>query len=452
MGFALDHGWVTGGGCAVHKAFYPLRKCLIGLRKLRDWARRSVPNHQSIVKGEFLKKRRGLRMRKVLPCAARNILQVRRIGIWTLSMVLVAALCLTGCHGGEAGPGFGGHGPVPVLVAQAIRKTVAQRIHAIGRVEAYSTVEIKSQISGQVTKVHFKEGQEVNKGDLLFTIDPRPFEAALNQALADLNRDKAQKIQLANDFNRYETLLKEGVGSRQQYDEARSKYEAIAATVAADEANVQTARLNLEYTSITSPIDGRTGNLILHAGNIVKANADTAMVVLNQVKPVYVDFALPEQQLAIVRNNMKAQPLAVEVIAPSDKTDVRGKLSFVDNSVDATTGTIQLKGLFDNQDQKLWPGQFVDTYLTLSELPNAVLVPSQAVQTGADGSYVFVIDPKMKAAIRKVAVGETIEGDTVIESGLRGGETVVTDGQLRLIPGGKVMIKKADGATQRAAS
>ncbi len=369
-----------------------------------------------------------------------------------LSMALIASLWLIGCHGGQAGPGFGGHGPVPVLVAKAIRKTVAQRIHAIGRVEAYSTVEIKSQISGQVTQVHFKEGQDVSKGALLFTIDPRPFEAALNQALADLNRDKAQRIQLANDFSRYETLLKEGVGSRQQYDEARSKYEAIAATVAADEANVQTARLNLEYTSITSPIDGRTGNLILHEGNIVKANADTAMVVINQVKPVYVDFALPEQQLAIVRNNMGSHPLAVEVVAPSDKTDVRGKLSFVDNAVDANTGTIQLKGLFDNQDQKLWPGQFVDTYLTLSELPNAVLVPSQAVQTGAEGSYVFVIDPKMKAAIRKVAVGDTIEGDTVIESGLRGGETVVTDGQLRLIPGGKVMIKNADGAVQRAAS
>ncbi len=391
-------------------------------------------------------------MRKVLPCVAGDNLRIERIGILTLSMVLFAALWLIGCHGGQAGPGLGGHGPVPVLVSKAIRKTVAQRIHAIGRVEAYSTVEIKSQISGQVTQVHFKEGQDVSKGDLLFTIDPRPFEAALNQALADLNRDKAQKIQLANDFNRYETLLKEGVGSRQQYDEAKSKYEAIAATVAADEANVQTARLNLEYTSITSPIDGRTGNLILHEGNIVKANADTAMVVINQVKPVYVDFALPEQQLAIVRNNMRSHPLAVEVVAPSDKTDVRGKLSFVDNAVDANTGTIQLKGLFDNQDQKLWPGQFVDTYLTLSELPNAVLVPSQAVQTGSDGSYVFVIDPKMKAAIRKVAVGDTIEGDTVIESGLHGGETVVTDGQLRLIPGGKVMIKNADGATQRAAS
>jgi membrane fusion protein, multidrug efflux system len=374
-------------------------------------------------------------------------------GFGSLAIALAATLSVLGCHGGEAGPGMGGRGPVPVLVAKAIRKTVAQRLHAIGRVEAYSTVEIKSQINGQVMQVHFKEGQDVNKGDPLFTIDPRPFEAALNQALADLNRDNAQKLQLSNDYKRYETLLKEGVGSRQQYDEAKSKYEAIAATVAADEANVQTARLNLEYTSITSPIDGRTGNLILHQGNLVKANADTAMVVINQVKPVYVDFALPEQDLATVRASMATHPLGVEVAAPGDKkTHVQGKLSFVDNTVDSTTGTIQLKGLFDNRDQKLWPGQFVDTYLTLSEHPNAVLVPSQAVQTGNDGSYVFVIDPKMKAAIRAVAVGDTIEGDTVIESGLRGGETVVTDGQLRLIPGGKVMIKNADMGVQRAAS
>ncbi|HLI79017.1 MAG TPA: efflux RND transporter periplasmic adaptor subunit [Candidatus Binataceae bacterium] len=368
-------------------------------------------------------------------------------------MALAATLAILGCHGGEPGPGMGGRGPVPVLVAKAIRKTVAQRLHAIGRVEAYSTVEIKSQINGQVMKVHFKEGQDVAKGDLLFTIDPRPFVAALNQAIADLNRDKAQKVQLSNDFDRYQTLLKAGVGSRQQYDEAKSKYEAIDATVAADEASVQTARLNLEYTAIVSPIDGRTGNLILHEGNLVKANADTAMVVINQIKPVYVDFSVPEQELAQVRRAIAAHPMTVDAVAADEnKTTVHGSLSFVDNTVDATTGTIQLKGVFDNRDQKLWPGQFIDTYLTLNELPDAVLVPSQAVQTGADGSYVFVIDPKMKAAMRKVAVGDTIDGDTVIQSGLRGDETVVTDGQLRLMPGGTVMIKSADRARARTAS
>ncbi|HVN28830.1 MAG TPA: efflux RND transporter periplasmic adaptor subunit [Candidatus Binataceae bacterium] len=373
-------------------------------------------------------------------------------GVSIFAFAMLAMLGVAACHGNDAAQPFGGHGAVPVMVAKAVRKTVAQRLHAIGRVESYSTVEVKSQVNGQVMQVNFKEGQEVHKGDLLFTIDPRPFEAALNQAIADMNRDKAQSLQLANDFHRYETLLKEGVGSQQQYDEAKSKYEAIAATVAADEANVQTARLNLEYTRILSPIDGRTGSIILHAGNVVKANADTGMVTINQIKPVYVNFALPEQNLAAVRMSMTSHPLTVDVIAPGDKTDVQGRLSFVDNTVDATTGTIALKGIFDNQDQKLWPGQFVDTYLTLSELPDAVLVPSQAVQTGQEGSYVFVIDPKMKAAIRKVAVGETIEGDTIIENGLGGGETIVTDGQLRLMPGATVMIKNADHANARAAS
>ena len=364
----------------------------------------------------------------------------------------MAALSIAGCSKDDPQQGFGGRGPVPVMVATAIEKTVAQRIHAIGRVEAYSTVQIKSQITGQLMLVHFKEGQDVKKGDLLFTIDPRPFQAALNQSIAALNRDQAQADQLEADYQRYETLLQEHVGSRQQYDEAESKYEAMEATVAADQANVQTARLNLAYTQITSPIDGRTGNLILHEGNLVKENADTAMVVINQIKPVYVDFALPEQQLAAVRASMLTRQLAVDAISPGTKETVRGKLSFVDNSVDATTGTIALKGLFDNSDVQLWPGQFVDTWLTLSERPNTVLVPSQAVQTGANGSYVFVVNPKMDANIRQVAVGETIEGDTIIESGLKSGETVVTDGQLRVIPGGPVMIKNADVAAQRTAS
>ena len=339
------------------------------------------------------------------------------------------------------------------MVAKAVRKTVAQRLHAIGRVEAYSTVQIKSQITGQLMIVHFKEGQDVKKGDLLFTIDPRPFEAALNQSLAALNRDKAQADQLMSDYNRYQTLLQERVGSQQQYDEAASKYESMRATVAADRANVETARLNLAYTQITSPIDGRTGNLILHEGNLVKENADTAMVVINQIKPVYVDFALPEQELAGVRTSMATHQLPVDVRSPGKTQETtHGQLSFVDNSVDATTGTIALKGLFDNTDEQLWPGQYVDTFLTLRERPNSVLVPSQAVQTGANGSYVFVVDPKMNADIRQVAVGETIEGDTIIESGLNSGETVVTDGQLRVIPGGPVTIKNAGGVAQRAAS
>jgi multidrug efflux system membrane fusion protein len=379
--------------------------------------------------------------------------QVKAISLFarTACSILFPALLLAGCAGKPPQAAFE-RPPAPVSVATAVAVDVPIYLDEVGRGVAREFVSVQPQVSGRITEQHFADGADLKQGDLLFTIDPRPYEAALNQMTADLNRDKAQSIQLQNDFTRYETLLKEGVGSRQQYDEARSKYEAIAATVAADEANVQTARLNLEYTRILSPIDGRTGTLILHQGNVVKANADTDMVVINQIKPVYVNFALPEQSLATVRTNMAVHPLSVDVIAPGDKADVLGRLSFVDNTVDATTGTISLKGLFDNQDQKLWPGQFVDTYLTLSERPDAVLVPSQAVQTGQDGSYVFLIDRKMKATIRKVAVGETIEGNTIIENGLGGGETIVTDGQLRLMPGATVMIKNADQATARAAS
>lgn len=369
-------------------------------------------------------------------------------------LAIAAAVVAAGCSGGDATEkGFGGRGPVPVLVAKAIRKTVAKKLHAIGRVEAYSTVQVKAQISGEVVKVHFKEGQDIHKGDLLFTIDPRPFEAALNQAQASLAKDKAQMAQAEADYNRYAFLLKQGVGSQQQYDQARATFEAGKATVAADEANVQTARLNLAYTEIRSPIDGRTGNLILHQGNLVKANADTAMVVINQIKPVYVDFSVPEQDLASVRLGMAAgTPLAVEVTIPGTQEIVSGTLSFVDNAVDPNTGTIQLKGLFPNQDERLWPGQFVDSRLTLHEIPNAVMVPSQAIQSGQEGSYVFVVGPTMKADMRTVVTGETIGAETIIERGLKGDETVVTDGQVRLIPGGTVTIKSGLAPEQKAAS
>jgi multidrug efflux system membrane fusion protein len=410
------------------------------------------------LKGKFDLKERRVSQRRTLASRGETeipILSAKRITAAVIAIAMAAVIAAAGCSGGgEDASGFGSRGAAPVTVAHAVRKTVAQSVHAIGRVEAYSTVQVKAQINGEVMAVHFKQGQDVAKGDLLFTIDPRPFEAALRQSEADLQRDKAQMAQAQADFDRYAFLLKEGVGSQQQYDEAKSKFESLKATVAADEANVQTAKLNLAYTQIRSPIDGRTGDLLLHPGNLVKANADTAMLVINQIKPVYVDFSLPEKDLASVRASMAAaNQLKVDVTLPGVAQEtIHGVLSFVDNTVDPNTGTIVLKGLFANTDERLWPGQFVDTRLTLSERPNAVIVPSQAVQTGQEGSYVFVIDPKMKAEMRKVVIGDTIAGETVIESGLNGGETVVTDGQVRLIPGMKVTIKNGIGAPQRAAS
>ncbi len=356
-------------------------------------------------------------------------------------------LAIAACSRGSGGPSFGEHEAVPVLVATAEQKTVADRIHQIGRVEAYSTVEIKAQINGEVTAVHFKEGQDVTKGDLLFTVDPRPFEAALAQAKAALAKDQAQLAEAAADERRYQMLLKESVGSQQQYDLAHASAEALRATVAADKAAVQTAELNLGYTTIRAPIDGRTGNLLVHAGNLVKANADTAMVVINQIHPVYVDFSIPEQSLPEVRRHMADHKLAVNVAIPGQQEIAEtGSLSFVDNTVDTKTGTIELKGIFSNENRKLWPGQFVDATLILDERPNTVLVPSQAIQTGMDGSYVFVVDKNMKVHTQPVVIGQNYDGQTVVESGLKSGETVVTDGQLRLVPGASVTIKR--GLTQ----
>jgi membrane fusion protein, multidrug efflux system len=364
-----------------------------------------------------------------------------------------AAMIGSGCSRKSTQGGFGEHGAVPVLVAKAVQTTVATRINAIGRVEAYSTVNIKAQVDAQIMQVHFKEGQMVKKGDLLFTLDPRPFEAALRQAQANLAKDKAQAAQATADEQRYAYLLKQGVGSQQQYDQAHATAGAESAAVAADEAAVQTARLNLAYTQIRAPIDGRTGDLLVHAGNLVKANADTAMVVINQIQPVYVDFSVPEAQLAEVRRYVQERQLAVRVSVPGQQQSREdGVLSFIDNTVNQTTGTIMLKGLFANKDSQLWPGQFVNATLILNERPNTVVVPSQAVQTGIDGSYVFVVNTQMKAETRPVVTGASADGDTVIESGLKAGETVVTDGQLRLVPGMAVSIKHGLGAPNGEAS
>ncbi len=363
------------------------------------------------------------------------------------TLVLIAA----GCSHGPADT-FGERDAVPVLAAKAVQKTVYDSIRAIGRVEAFSTVDVKAQINGQVMQVHFRQGQDVKQGDLLFTIDPRPFEAALQQAQANLAKDRAQYRQAAADEQRYSTLLRENVGSRQQYDQVEATAASLSASMQADEAAVQTARLNLEYTEIRAPIDGRTGDLLVHAGNLVKPDADTAMVVINQVHPVYVDFAIPEEKLPAVREFMADNKLVVNGSLPNQQGVETGELAFVDNTVDSKTGTINLKGQFTNTNGRLWPGEFVNTTLVLRELPGAILVPSQAVQTGQQGSFVFVVQPDMKAALRPVVIGESIDSQTVVTSGLKPGETVVTDGQLKLIPGATVTIKTGLTAETGASS
>jgi multidrug efflux system membrane fusion protein len=330
----------------------------------------------------------------------------------------------------------------PVTAATVIQKAVPIQLRAIGNVEAYSTISVKSQIEGVLTRVHFKEGQYVNKGDILFTIDPSPYEAALKQAEANLAKDNAQLENAHKEVSRYEDLVKKGYVAQEQYDQIRTNAAALEATVNADKALVENAHLQLKYCYIYSPINGRTGNLIANEGNLIKANADNPMVTINQIQPIYVTFSVPEQYLNEIKKYMADRKLNVEAfISKEDVMPEQGVLTFIDNTVDMATGTIKLKGTFANKGKLLWPGQFVNVFLTLTMQPNAIVIPSQAVQAGQSGVYVFVIKSDLTAESRPVVVARSLDGESVIEKGLQPGEKVVTDGQLRLVPGAKVEIK-----------
>jgi multidrug efflux system membrane fusion protein len=333
---------------------------------------------------------------------------------------------------------------VPITVSTAVQKDIPVQIYAIGNVQAYATVQVKAQVGGELVKVYFKEGQFVKKGDPLFLIDPRPYEASLKQAESNLARDTAQAKNADMEARRYVDLLKEGVIAQEQYDQRQTNAAALNAMVKADQAAEENARLQLEYCSIQSPIDGRTGDLKVDRGNIVKANDTTPLVVINQVTPIYVSFAVPERELPEIKKYMPSGQLKVETRIPeSGIKPVTGVVAFVDNAVNTETGTILLKAVFPNEDRTLWPGQFVNVVLTLTTLPNAVLVPSQAVQVGQIGPHLFTVKPDHTANLVTVVVGRTYNGETVIEKGVRPGDTVVTDGQLQLLPGVKVEIKNS---------
>jgi multidrug efflux system membrane fusion protein len=337
--------------------------------------------------------------------------------------------------------------PIPVIVSTVTQKTVPLQLRAIGNVQAYSTVTIKSKVGGELIGVHFTEGQDVKKGDLLFTIDPRPYEAALKQAEANLQRDLAKAKSALEDARRYESLIQRRVVSPQQYEKVQSDADALEATVLADKAAVENAKIQLDYCSIRSPIDGRTGSLIVKQGNIVKAD-DANLVVINQIIPIDVAFSIPEQFLLEIKKYMASGKLQVEALVPmNEEKPAKGTVTFIDNAVDSNTGTIRLKGTFANRERKLWPGQFINVVLTLTTEPNAIVVPSQAVQTGQEGQYVFVVKQDLTVDSRPVVAGRTIDTETVIQKGLHVDEKVVTDGQLRLYPGAKVEIKTSNSAT-----
>jgi multidrug efflux system membrane fusion protein len=333
--------------------------------------------------------------------------------------------------------------PVPVVVTEPILKDVPVQITAIGNVEAFSSVTIKSRIEGQLIKANFKEGDEVKKGQLLFVIDPRPFEEAVRQAEANLLRDKAQLDFARADLERYDELVKEELVSRQQYEKIRTTYESLKATVKADQAILDNARLQLNYCYIYSPIDGKIGSLLVHPGNMIKAN-DTQIAVINQIVPILVRFSIPEQELFRIKKAMSQGSLKTEAFVKGidENYSAEGKVVFIDNAVDVATGTVKLKAQFPNKDKMLWPGQFVNVVLTLGVKKNAFVIPYRALQTGQKGQYVWVVKEDKTAQIREVTPGLRFGDEVIIEKGLSQGEIVVVDGQLKLTPNAKVEIKK----------
>lgn len=361
--------------------------------------------------------------------------------LW-IGAVAAGLSLLCGCAKTKAAPGQAP--PVPVLAAAVEQKDIPIQVHAIGTVEAYSMVAVKTQITGELTGVYFKEGDDVEKGQLLFTLDKRPLEADVRRAEGALARDQAQAANAASELKRYESLVKAGVVSTQEYDRVAANASALEAAVRADKGTLENAKVQLVYASINSPINGRTGNLIVHQGNMVKANDTIALVNINQVEPIYVTFTVPQQYLAEVKQYSRGGTLPVQVTIPDDaRGTITGKLSFIDNMVDPSTGTIKLKGVFTNRDRRLWPGLFVDAFLTLRTQSNALVIPSQAVQNGQQGTFVYVIKDDGTVEARNIMTSDIQDqGRVVVQKGLAPGERVVTDGQLRLVPGARVQIKE----------
>ena len=332
---------------------------------------------------------------------------------------------------------------VPVTTAPVILKTVPVRLYAIGNVEPYTTVAVKARVDGQLVSVRFKEGDEVRQGAVLFEIDARPFAASLKQAQANLLKDRALYDRAKEQDKRYKDLLAKNFISTDAYEQVRTNAETAAATVAADEAAIDNAKLSLEYCTIRSPVTGYAGRIQIQQGNLVKANDTNAMVTLNQVVPIYTSFSVPEQNVADVRRYQADGELKVAAnFANATHPPMAGRLSFVDNSADATTGTIKLKAEFPNSDKALWPGQFVNVVLTLREQKDAIVTPSSSVQSGPTGQYVFVVKADSTVELRNITITRAEGDDTVVASGLKAGDIVVTVGQLRLAPGTKVNVGK----------
>jgi len=375
--------------------------------------------------------------------SARRIL-IRAAGAAALAFAMLVILEPIGvAQESKAGKAGRDAAAIPVTVATATQRDIPVRLQAIGNVEPFATVALKARVDGQIVEVNFREGQEVRQGSVLFKIDSRPFEAALRQAEANFLRDTAERDQARSQERRYLELLQKNFVSKEAYAQFRTKAETAEAVAKATQAAVDSARLNLEYCTIRSPIVGYPGKIQIQMGNLVKANDVTPLVVLNQVHPIYVSFAVPEQRLVAIRGYMARGPVTVAATPNSSEKSASGTLVFIDNAVDQTTGTIKLRASFQNTDNALWPGQFVNVSVMLYEQKNAVIVPAQAVQTGPQGQYVFLVRSDMTIEIRKVTVDRADGDNVIIAKGLQGGEQIVTRGQLRLAPGVRVSPAKS---------
>lgn len=393
-----------------------------------------------------------------------------------IAVVVVAAnMASCGSSGsGQSGPTM--PPPVPVSIDKAVTESVPIEVRAVGNVEPFSTVGVKAQVGGPLISVKFAEGANVKEGDLLFEIDSRPFRDALRQAEAVARQHEAElrvaeanlaraRAQLKNanaEAERFERLSKEGISTRMQEDEIRTaaevaeqsargaeaSIEGIRATLESDRAAIDQAKLNLSYTQIRAPISGRTGNLLLHLGNLVTANSENPLVVINRVAPIFVTFGVPERYLGSIRSQNSKRRLVVDATAGESGQSARGALTVIDNTVDTTTGTIRLKATFDNREGRLWPGQFVNVVLVL-DTQMATVIPSEAVQAGQQGSFVYIVKSDETVEPRPIVVGQSVGSKVVVESGVMAGETVVTDGQSRLFPGAKIATTPSDEASSK---
>lgn len=353
-----------------------------------------------------------------------------------LGLSLFLSLC--GCSSGDSGPK--GPPPAPVAVTVVQEKDMERNLHVVGNVQASATVAVKTRVTGELQAVHFVEGDQVEAGQKLFTIDPRPFEATLREAKGRLDKDRAQLAKAEDDMRRYAKLVGEGYVSRESYEQAATDAAALRATVQADRGAVENAALQLEYCTVTAPIAGRAGELKSNKGNMIKANDDTAVLTIDTLSPIYVSFAVPEAYLSAIMARQREGNVRVSA-RPAGGEAVIGDLTFIANTVDTRTGTIKLRGTFANTDSSLWPGQFVEVTLALGNIPGALVIPARSVQAGRNESYVYVVDESNKAQYRKVSVDIESDGLAVISEGLKKGEKVVTEGQVRLAPGVSVKVQ-----------